>query len=236
LCLAPSLQVRAPVLRQIQRPPQRHRPPRSDRVHRHADLTVTGLPQRPRVLALDARRVLAVLGKPGVIQHPRLNINLRRDPHSHRLDDQRRIPRTIGHKLLHRLTVSVIAHPRPPPIGSSAVRAPCSSSPRKNSPPLTNCTGRFIASASTSPANASRRSRTAEDGPTSPPRTDLASATAPIIASSRPTTRTPTGFAVIDANSYPRPNKALLSPPDNTPTYATASPKRGSHAVGRDAL
>ena len=61
LRLAPPLRVRAPVLRQIQRPPQRHRPPRADRVHRHADLTVTPLAQRPRVLALDTRRVLAVL-------------------------------------------------------------------------------------------------------------------------------------------------------------------------------
>ena len=103
--------VRAPVLGQIQRPPQRHRPPRTDRVHRHPDLTVTPLAQRPRVLALDTRRVLAVLRKPGVIQHPRLDLDLRRDPLRHRLDHQRRIPRAVSHELLHRLIVSVTAQP-----------------------------------------------------------------------------------------------------------------------------
>src|ERR1035437_3474818 len=62
LRLPAPLGVLAPVLRQIQRPPQRHRAVRADRVHRHTDLTVAGLPQRPRALALDSRRVLAVLG------------------------------------------------------------------------------------------------------------------------------------------------------------------------------
>src|SRR5438132_13060781 len=56
LRLAPTPLVLTPILRQIQRPPQRHRPPRSDRVHRDPDLTVTPLAQRPRVLALDTRR------------------------------------------------------------------------------------------------------------------------------------------------------------------------------------
>ena len=103
--------IRAPVLGQIQRPPQRHRPRAPDRVHRHPDLTVTRLPQRPRVLTLDPRRVLAVLREPRVIQHPRLDLDLRRDPLSHRLDHQRRIPRAISHELLHRLIVSVPAQP-----------------------------------------------------------------------------------------------------------------------------
>jgi hypothetical protein len=79
LCLAPTLRVLAPVFWQIQRPPQWHRPARSDRVHRHPDLTVTSFAQRSRILPLDPRRVLAVLRKPGVIQQPRLNPNLRRD-------------------------------------------------------------------------------------------------------------------------------------------------------------
>src|SRR5215218_6468193 len=111
LRLPPPLLIRAPVLRQIQRPSQRHRPSPTDRVHRHADLTVTGLAQRPRVLALDTRRILAVLRKPRVIQHPRLDVDLRRDPLSDRPDDQRRIPRAVGKELLHRLVLSVAAQP-----------------------------------------------------------------------------------------------------------------------------
>src|ERR1017187_9952340 len=58
LRLVPSLFISAPVLRQIQRPAQRHRPPRTNRVHRDPDLAVTRLAQRPRVLALDTWRVL----------------------------------------------------------------------------------------------------------------------------------------------------------------------------------
>ena len=76
-------------------------------MHRHADLTVTDLSQRPRVLALDPRRVLTVLRKPGVIQHPRLDIDLRCHPLRDRLDHQRRIPWAIRQELLHALIVSV---------------------------------------------------------------------------------------------------------------------------------
>ena len=116
LRLAPPLCVLAPPLRQIQRPPKRHRAGLPDRVHRHPDLTVADLPQRARVLALDTGRVLAVLRKPGVIQHPRLNTDHRRDPLSDRLYDPRRIPRTIRQKLLHRLIVSILAQPQDQPL------------------------------------------------------------------------------------------------------------------------
>ncbi len=111
LRLTPPLLICAPVLREIQRPPQRHRPAPADCVHRNTNLTVTRLPQRPRVLALDTRRVFAVLRKPGVIQHPRLHIDLARHALGHRLDHQRRVPRTVSHKLLQRLIVSVPAQP-----------------------------------------------------------------------------------------------------------------------------
>jgi hypothetical protein len=81
-------------------------------VQRHPDLAVRDLPKRARVLPLDTRRVLAVLRKPGVIHDPRLDPDLRRDPLSDRLDDQRRIPRAIRQKLLHRLILSSPAQPR----------------------------------------------------------------------------------------------------------------------------
>src|ERR1700674_5131289 len=45
-------------------------------------------------------------------------------------------------------------------IGSHDSRGPCSINPRRYSPPLTICTGRFIAAASTSAPNASKRSLT----------------------------------------------------------------------------
>ena len=48
-------------------------PPPPDRVHRHADLAVPDLPQRPRVLTLHPRRVLPVLREPRVVKHPRLH-------------------------------------------------------------------------------------------------------------------------------------------------------------------
>ena len=51
--LAPALLIGTPVLGQIQRPPKRHRPFAADRMHRHPDLTVAPLSQRPRVLTLD---------------------------------------------------------------------------------------------------------------------------------------------------------------------------------------
>src|SRR5207245_4790207 len=79
LGLRSALWILTPLLGQIQRPPQRHRPLPAHCVHGHSDLTVTDLPQGPRVLTLDTRRVPAVLREPRVIQHPRLHINHRRD-------------------------------------------------------------------------------------------------------------------------------------------------------------
>ena len=66
------------------------------RVQRHPDLAVTDLPQRPGILALDPRQVLAVLREPGVIKHPRLRVNDRRDALGHGLHQPPRTPRTIG--------------------------------------------------------------------------------------------------------------------------------------------
>ncbi len=109
LRLAPALRIRTPLLWQIQSPAQRHRPLPTDSVQRHADLAVAGLPQPPGVLALDPRRVLAVLRKPCAIDHPCLHIDRRRHPLRDRLHHERRIPRAVRQELLHR----VIRPPRP---------------------------------------------------------------------------------------------------------------------------
>src|SRR5271165_6785436 len=111
LGLRSALRILTPLLRQIQRPPQRHRPPPAHGVHGHSDLTVTDLPQSPRVLALDTRRVLAVLREPRVIQHPRLHINHRRNPLGRRLDNPRWIPRADRQELLQALIVSLTTQP-----------------------------------------------------------------------------------------------------------------------------
>ena len=73
---------------------------------RHGHLTVTRLAQRPRVLALDPRRVLTVLNEPGVVQHPRPYIDRPTDPLGHRARHQRRIPRAVGQELLQALTTA----------------------------------------------------------------------------------------------------------------------------------
>jgi hypothetical protein len=111
LRLTPPVGVLAPLLGEVQRPPQRDRARLPDCVQRHPDLAVRDLPERARILPLDTRRVLAVLRKPGVIHHPRLDPDLRRDPLGDRLDDQRRLPRAIGQELLHRLIVGLLAQP-----------------------------------------------------------------------------------------------------------------------------
>ena len=72
-------------------------------MHRHADLTVTDLPKRARVLTLHPRRTLPVLREPHVIEHPHLDADHRCDPLRARPHKQRRIPRRVGQKLLHRL-------------------------------------------------------------------------------------------------------------------------------------
>ena len=64
--------------------PKRRRPAPPDRVHRHADLAVPDLPQRPRVLPLHPRRTLPLLREPRVVKHPRLHAELRNNPLSTR--------------------------------------------------------------------------------------------------------------------------------------------------------
>jgi hypothetical protein len=61
------------------------------------------LPSVTRVLALHARRVSALLGDPGVVDHPGQNAELGGDPLRASAHEQLRIPRRIGEKLLHRL-------------------------------------------------------------------------------------------------------------------------------------
>jgi hypothetical protein len=65
----------------------------------------TDLPQGPGVLALDPRRVLAVLGHPGVIQHPRRRLDHRAHPLSDRPIKDRAIPRAVGQEMLQRLVL-----------------------------------------------------------------------------------------------------------------------------------
>ena len=71
----------------------------------------------------------------------------------------RRIPRTIRHELLQRLIVRVTAKPIDQRLKRS--EPPARSAPA-NTSRLAPCTGRFIASASTSTPNAAKRSRTTE--------------------------------------------------------------------------
>jgi hypothetical protein len=52
--------------------------PLADRVHADGDLAVADPAQRARVLTLHPRRVLTVLGNPGVIDHPRGDADLGR--------------------------------------------------------------------------------------------------------------------------------------------------------------
>src|SRR5438128_1931565 len=111
LGLRSALRILTPLLGQIQRPPQRHRPLPAHGVHGHSDLTVTDLPQSPRVLTLDTRRVLAVLREPRVIQHPRLHINHLRNPLGRRLDNPRWSPRADRQELLQALIVSLTIQP-----------------------------------------------------------------------------------------------------------------------------
>ena len=78
-------------------------------MQRHRHLAVTGLAQRPGILALDARRALAVLDDARVIQHPRLRLN----PRAHTLGDRaindRHVPRAVGEKVLQRLVLNLSA-------------------------------------------------------------------------------------------------------------------------------
>lgn len=55
--------------------------------------------------------MLAVLRKPSVIEHPRLNIDLRRHPLGDRAGHQPRIPRTHRQELLQRLIVRLPTKP-----------------------------------------------------------------------------------------------------------------------------
>ncbi len=81
------------------------------------------------------------------------------------------------------------------------MRAPCSISPRRYAPPLTICTGRFIAPASTASPNASNRSATTDGASTRSLTPDFASLTATIIPP-RLGNQTREGFAATPANSY----------------------------------
>src|SRR5271155_1933357 len=207
LRLVPSLFISAPVLRQIQRPAQRHRPARTDRVHRDPDLAVTRLAQRPRVLALDTWRVLAVLRKPGVVQHPRLNVDLRSHALGHRLDDQRRVPRTVSHKLLQRLIVSIPGQPldhRLERLARALLQKPSQIQGAVDQ--LHRPVHRLrehLARERFQPLLHRHRSihihrHHSHD------------------ASSRREPQTQEGFAATAAKSYPKSNKALLKPPDDT--------------------
>ena len=74
-------------------------------MQRDRDLAVADLAQRPGVLALDPGRVLAVLGDPGVVEHPRLRLDHRTHPLGDRPIDDRRIPRAVGQEVLQRLVL-----------------------------------------------------------------------------------------------------------------------------------
>src|SRR5450631_1769944 len=95
-------------------------------------------------------------------------------------------------------------------MGSSDFRAPCSINPRRYAPPLTNCTGRFIAPANTASPNTSNRSATTDGASTRTLTPDIASLTATIIPPPIGN-QTREGFAATPANSYNITNKALLS-------------------------
>src|SRR5207248_11759809 len=63
----PPLPVVAPLLGQVEAPAERQRSPLADRVHADRDLAVADLTERARVLALDPRRMLAILNDPRVV-------------------------------------------------------------------------------------------------------------------------------------------------------------------------
>src|ERR1019366_7430488 len=105
-------------------------------------------------------------------------------------------------------------------IAPSDFRAPCSINPRRYTPPLSTCTGRFIAGASTSTPNASSRSATTNGASTRSLTPGFASLTVTIIAP-HVGNQTREGFAATRANSYNRTNKALLTSPDRPQVCAT---------------
>ena len=75
-----SFGILAPLLGQIQRPAQRHRPLGADRMHRDVDLAVADLAEGAGVLALDPWRAHPVLGEAGVVEHPGLHLDLADHP------------------------------------------------------------------------------------------------------------------------------------------------------------
>ena len=76
-------------------------------VHRHADLTIPDLSQRPRVLAGDPDRHLPELRKPRVIDHPHLRRQLTAHPPRQRATHRRHIPRRLIDELLQTLLITV---------------------------------------------------------------------------------------------------------------------------------
>jgi hypothetical protein len=76
-------------------------------VHRDADLAVADLAERARVLALDSGRVLAVLGKAGVVENPGLHLDRGHHPLGDGAQHRGRLPGAVGEELLHRLVVGL---------------------------------------------------------------------------------------------------------------------------------
>jgi hypothetical protein len=56
-------------------------------------------------------RALAVLGEAGVVEHPRLDLDLGRHPLRHRAHHRRRVPGAVGQELLQALIVGLLAQP-----------------------------------------------------------------------------------------------------------------------------
>jgi len=102
-----ELAVLIPLLRDEQPPIQRARSLVTASVDRHPDLTVTDLPQRPRILPGDTDRHLPELRKPRVIDHPRLRLKLTTHPPHQRSAHRHRIPRRLVDELLQALLIPV---------------------------------------------------------------------------------------------------------------------------------
>jgi hypothetical protein len=100
--------IAVPGLGQEQPPIQRTRRLRRDRANRHADLAVAGLAQRAAVLPGDADRHLALFGKPGVVDHPRLGRDRLAHPHRQPLADRLPLPRRLIDELLQALLIAVL--------------------------------------------------------------------------------------------------------------------------------
>jgi hypothetical protein len=99
----PPLEVIAPVRRQVQRPAQRQRAALPDGMKRHADLAVSDLAKRARVLPLDAGRATPILGETGVVNDPAGHLDTRRDTLCYIPQQIIRGPRRVRQELLHRL-------------------------------------------------------------------------------------------------------------------------------------